>query len=71
MHSDSELLDYLNNLPVPPGFGWKLYRSTTGRGYRLATVHPSSVDSLNLPKGVYATPREAIEAEMIKEEETE
>lgn len=62
--TDTYLLEYLNSLPVPPGFGWKLYQSTTGRGWRLATIHPTSVKSLGLPEGVYATPWEAIEAEI-------
>jgi hypothetical protein len=65
---DSILLDYLNDLPLPPNFGWKLYKSTMGRGWRLATINHSSIFLLNLPLGLYATPREAIQAEIDKGE---
>jgi hypothetical protein len=35
---DKELLDALDGLDVPDGFGWKVRPSTTGRGWRLMTT---------------------------------
>lgn len=62
---DTILLSYLNDLPdIPPGYGWKLYKSTTGRGWRLATMKPETLAIIGLSPGVYSTPREAIRAEI-------
>jgi len=36
--SESDLLNYLDQLPIPPGKGWLLRPSTTGRGWRLLTT---------------------------------
>ena len=51
--TDTDLLDYLASLPVPPNQGWQLRTSSTGRGWRLMTTSAT-------PN--YPTPREAIEA---------
>lgn len=70
INGDSILLDYLNDLPdIPPGYGWKLYKSTTGRGWRLATISQFGLESLHLTPDIYATPREAIQAEIEAEKE--
>ena len=51
--TDTDRLDFLDNLTTGYGNGWILRWSTTGRGIRL---HETSQD------GVYPTPRDAIDA---------
>lgn len=58
--SDSDCLDFLDSLEAPPGFGWKVWRSTTGRGWRLATTR----EEPNFP-----TAREAIGHAMVEFDE--
>lgn len=51
--SDQTLLDWLETLSKPRGFGWLLRRSSTGRGWRLLTTsHEPN----------YRTPRAALQA---------
>jgi len=40
-HADTRRLDYLQGLDAPSGFRWSVYKSTTGRGWRLATTSRS------------------------------
>lgn len=54
--NDTELLDYLERMGKGTGLKWIARPSATGRGWRL---HQG-------PNGEYDTPREAIEAAMLK-----
>lgn len=51
--TDTDLLNALESLPVPPGYGWQVRESSTGRGWRLLTTSATPA---------YATVRGAIEA---------
>lgn len=36
--TDKERLDFLQQLKAPPGHGWRIRESSTGRGWRLITT---------------------------------
>jgi hypothetical protein len=55
---DTQRLDFIDRLEIPEGYGWRVYRSSTGRGWRLATTGRQP----NFP-----TPRQAIDFAMVSD----
>lgn len=58
--TDKELLDYLDSLPLPAGFGWSLRKSLTDRGYRLHMTTQQELQHLGLKTEVKSNVRDAI-----------
>lgn len=57
--TDTQLLDYLDSLTIPAGYGWQLRPSTTGRGWRLHTTtltpnYPTARQAIQHSRTTYA-----------------